>query len=150
MTIDRAHIGRSWEPWEVEIEKGRLRLLAKSMGETRPIYIDDEAARAAGYRGMVAPLTMPYTLLADSPTGQQYLADVGIPTARMLHAEVALEFHDLICAGDRIRVDRRLTDIIVKKGGALEFAVFESTFRHSETGALVATLQSLMAVRNPT
>ncbi|MCC7131813.1 MAG: MaoC family dehydratase N-terminal domain-containing protein [Gemmatimonadales bacterium] len=148
--IDRAQIGRTWAPWEVEIEKGRLRLLAKAMGETRPIYTDDAAARAAGYRGIVAPLTMPYCLLADSPGGQQYLADVGIPTARMLHAEVHVEHHDLICAGDRIRVDRRLTDIVVKKGGALEFVTFESTFRHADGGGLVATVKSLMAVKNPT
>ncbi len=148
--IDRSLIGRTWEPWEVEIEKGRLRLLAKATGETRPIYTDDAAAKAAGYRGIVAPLTMPYCLLADSPTGQQYLADVGIPTARMLHAEVQLEYRDVICAGDRIRVDRRLVDVIVKKGGALELVAFESTFRHAESGALVATTRSLMAVRNPT
>jgi len=42
--ISPAQIGRAWEPWEVEIEKGRLKLLVKAMGETRPIYTDDEAA----------------------------------------------------------------------------------------------------------
>jgi len=147
--IDRAQIGRSWGPWDVEIDRWRLKLLAKSMGETRPIYVDEDAARAAGYRGIVAPPTLPYCLLADSPTGQQYLAEVGIPIARMLHAEVELEYHDVICSGDRIQVERRLADVIVKKGGALEFAVFEATFRHSATGRLVATLRSLMAVKTP-
>lgn len=53
--IDRASIGRTWGPWDVVVEKGRLRLLAKAIGETRPVYTDEAAARAAGYRSILAP-----------------------------------------------------------------------------------------------
>src|SRR6185295_10089993 len=147
--IDRAHIGRTWDPWEVDVEKGRLKLLAKAIGETRPIYTDERAAQAAGYRSILGPPTLPYCLLTDSPIGQQYLSDIGIPTERMLLAEVEITCHGLICAGDRIRVTRRVADILVKKGGALELVVFECEFTNCADGRLVATTRNLMAVKNP-
>lgn len=145
--IDRRQVGRTWDPWVTEVEKGQLKLLAKALGETRPIYTDEAAAVAAGYRSVLAPLTFPYCLMADGPGGQQYLRDVGIPTERMLHAEFSLTAIDVICAGDRVRTTRRLADIIVKKGGALEFAVFECEFTNCADERLVARVKSLMAVR---
>ena len=147
--IDRVHIGKTWEPWVTEVEKGRLQLLAKAIGETRPIYTDEAAAQAAGYRSILGPLTLPYCLLADSPGGQGYPAEIGIPTERMLHADMQLKQLDVICAGDRIKVTRRVADIIVKKGGALEFVIFESDFFNCADGRLVAQVRSSLAVRNP-
>ncbi len=146
--IDRTHIGKSWDPWICEVEKGRLRLLAKAIGETRPIYLDEAAAKAAGYRSILAPLTFAYCLLADDPGGHGFLAELGIPTERILHGELQLKRFESICAGDRIRVTRVLTDVIVKKGGALEFAVFDSEFTHCDGGRAVARVRNLLAVRN--
>jgi acyl dehydratase len=146
--IDRAHIGRTWPPWEVEIERGRLRLFAKAIGETRPIYTDECAAQAAGYRSIVAPPTFAYCLLADSPSGSDYLPEVGIPITQVLHGEQEYTFHQIMCAGDRLRVTRRVADIYEKKGGALEFVVFESEVRRCDTGDLVASGRQVMIRRN--
>ncbi len=147
--IDRAHIGKTWGPWTVDVEKGRLRLLAKAIGETRPVYHDEAAARAAGYRSILAPLTFAYCLLADDPGGHGYLGELGIPTERILHGELQLKLFDSICAGDRIRLTRVLSDVIVKKGGALEFAVFDSVVTNCDGDRTVARIRNLLAVRNP-
>ena len=146
--IDRAHVGKTWEPWIVDVEMGRLRLLAKAIGETRPVYHDEAAAQAAGYRSILAPLTFAYCLLADDPGGHGFLAELGIPTERILHGELQLKRFESICAGDRIRVTRVLTDVIVKKGGALEFAVFDSEFTNCDGNRPVALVRNLLAVRN--
>jgi len=146
--IDRTLIGREWPPWEVEIEKGRLRLLAKAIGETRPIYTDEGAARAAGYRSIVAPPTFAFCLQADSPGGSDYLTDVGIPLTDVLHGEQAFTLHAIMCAGDRVRVTRRVTDIYAKKGGTLEFVVFESEVRFADSGALAAAGRQTMIWRH--
>ncbi len=146
--IDRAIIGREWPPFEVEIEKGRLTLLAKAIGETRPIYTDEAAARAAGYRSIVAPPTFAFCLQADSPIGSGYLTDVGIPITDVLHGEQSYTFHDVMCAGDRVRVTRRVVDVYDKKGGALEFVAFESEVRHADSGALVAVGRQVMIWRH--
>ena len=146
--IDRAHIGKTWGPWISEVEKGRLRLFAKAVGETRPVYHDEAAARAAGYRSILAPLTFAYCLLADDPGAHGYLAELGIPTERILHGELQLKAFESICAGDRIRVTRVLTDVIVKKGGALEFAVFDTDVTNCDGDRPVARVRNLLAVRN--
>lgn len=146
--IDRRHIGHTWPAWEVEIEKGRLRLLAKAIGETRPIYTDEAAAQAAGYRSIVAPPTFAFCLQADSPVGSGYLTDVGIPISQVLHGEQEYTFHQVMCAGDRVRVTRRVADIYEKKGGELEFVVFESEVRRCDTDELVASGRQVMIRRN--
>jgi acyl dehydratase len=141
---DRAMIGHRWGPWEVEIEAGRLRLLAKAMGETRPIYTDVAAARAAGHRSIVAPPTFPFCLLADSPVGAGYLAEVGIPVAEVLHGEQQFTYHQLLCAGDRVWVTRRVTDVYEKKGGALQFVVLESEVRLADGDVPAVTMRQVM------
>ena len=146
--IDRSQVGREWPPWEVEIERGRLRLFAKAIGETRPIYLDEAKARAAGYRSIVAPPTFAYALLADNPGGSAYLTDVGIPISNVLHGEQHYTFHAIMCAGDRIRLTRRVAEIYEKKGGALEFVVFESEARFADSNELIAKGRQVMVKRN--
>lgn len=145
--IDRSIIGFSWGHWEVDIEVGRLRLLAKAMGETRPIYTDVAAARAAGYRSLIAPPTFAFCLLADSPVGSGYLADVGIPIAEVLHGEQHFTYHQLMCAGDRVRVTRQVADCYEKKGGALGFVVLESRITFAADDSLIATGRQVMVHR---
>lgn len=148
--IDRANLGRTWPSWTVEVERGRLRLLAKALGETRPVYLDDTAARQAGYRSILAPLTFPHCLLTDDPAGLHYLTELGIPTERMLHAEWQLTPLAPICAGDRIRVTRRVADLVVKKGGALEFVTFDCEFANAADDSPVARVRTVLAIRWPT
>lgn len=146
--IDRSQVGRTWAPWEVTIEAGRLRLLAKAIGETRAIHVDEAAAHAAGYRGLVAPPTFAFCLLADGPVGSRYLQDVGIPLEGVLHGEQSYTLHGVLCAGDRVRVQRSVLDIYEKKGGALEFVVFGSEVHDVSTGDLRASGRQTMIWRH--
>jgi len=148
--IDRSIIGHRWPSWEVDIEEGRLRLLAKSIGETRPIYIDRDAARAAGYRTILAPPTFAFCLLADSPIGPGYLADISIPIAQVLHGEQRLEMHRVMCAGDRVRVTRHVDGVFEKKGGALLFVALGFEVHDSASGELMVSGRQLMIRRERT
>ena len=47
--IDRAWVGHVFEPLDVDVELGRLRQFAKAIGEARPEYISEAAARARGF-----------------------------------------------------------------------------------------------------
>jgi acyl dehydratase len=146
--IDRRQIGRTWPPFETEVEKGRLRLFAKAIGETGAIHVDEAAARAAGYRSLVAPPTFVACLTADTPVPLSYVQEVGIPVERMLHAEVTIRHFRPVCAGDRLRLSRRLSDIYEKKGGALEFIVFDIDVHDATSGELVAELRSVFVDRD--
>ena len=48
--IDKKHIGHELPASVLDVEKGRLRFFAKAIGETDPVYTDEAAAEAAGYR----------------------------------------------------------------------------------------------------
>ena len=55
--IDKKWIGHDLQTSTMTIERGRLRLFAKAIGETDPVYTDVEAAKAAGYPDLPAPPT---------------------------------------------------------------------------------------------
>ncbi len=44
-------------PMPFEVERGRLRFFAETIGRTDPIYFDLDAARRAGHRDLPVPLT---------------------------------------------------------------------------------------------
>ena len=56
-------IGHRFPPYTVEVEKQPLRLFAKAIGERAPVYTDEAAAQAEGYRSILAPPTYLFTLL---------------------------------------------------------------------------------------
>ncbi|MFX8414337.1 MaoC family dehydratase N-terminal domain-containing protein, partial [Acinetobacter baumannii] len=55
--IDRKWIGYELPPSVLPIARPRLLFLAKATGQTHPIYVDVDAARAAGYPDLPAPPT---------------------------------------------------------------------------------------------
>ncbi len=60
----RNTIGMKTDPVTSEVEAGRLSFFCETLGETNPIHHDAEAARAAGFPGVVAALTVP--MLVDT------------------------------------------------------------------------------------
>ena len=46
--IEKKHIGHEFSSVTVPVEEGRLKFLAKALGMTQGIYIDPDAAAAAG------------------------------------------------------------------------------------------------------
>ena len=51
----RAAIGVEGPPAVMEVEKTNCRMFARSVGHTDPIFYDEAAAKARGYRSIVAP-----------------------------------------------------------------------------------------------
>ncbi|MEZ4586718.1 MAG: MaoC family dehydratase N-terminal domain-containing protein [Gemmatimonadales bacterium] len=146
--IDPKHVGKTWPPYEVEIDKSQLRLFAKAIDETRPEYVDEAAARRAGHPSLLAPPTFAIALAAADPNGLDYLHDVGIPIARLLHADQRFTYHAPMFAGHRVAVTRRVADVYAKKNGALEFVRFEMEFRDAESQDLLVESAMLLVVRH--
>ena len=55
--VDKKFIGYEVPPTLWDVEKGRIRFFAEVIGNADPIYLDEAAAKAAGYRNVVAPPT---------------------------------------------------------------------------------------------
>ncbi len=145
--LDPAFIGREYPPFTVEVEKGRLRLFAKAIGEDDPVYTDEDAAKAAGYRSLPAPPTFPFTIAMDAEQPFLVLEDLGIDKTKSVHGEQSFTYHGDICAGDVITGRQRIAEMFEKKGGALLFIVTETNLRNQDD-APVCDLRTVIVVRN--
>ncbi len=145
--IDRSYIGHKSEPLTVAVEPFQLRLFAKAIGETNPIYLEEEAAKAAGHRNMLAPPTFANSLSLSQPDPFGHWPAMGIELAKVLHGEQKFEYFAPICAGDTITLQDEITDIYDKKDGAMEFVVSETTVTNQD-GELVGKMTSVLVQRH--
>jgi acyl dehydratase len=145
--IDKSHIGLVSESHSVNVEKGRLKFFAKAIGETNPIYFDEAAAKAAGYRSIPAPPTFLFSLDFEQKNPFAVLETLKIQLGKVLHAEQSFNYYASVCAGDTVTLQSKVIDIYDKKGGALGFVVQEFTVMNQDD-TLVAKMQRTIVVRN--
>ena len=141
-------VGYRTRPFSVEVEKGRLRLFAKAIGETDPLYVDEIAAQALGYRSLPVPPTFLFCLEMERPDPYDWFRDLGIPLGWVLHGEQAFVYHATACAGDVLTFNGEVIDIYAKKAGALEFLVQHVVISAAD-GGLVAEFDRTVVIRHP-
>lgn len=135
-------------PVTVAVEKGQLAFFAKAIGEDNPIYCDEDAAKNAGYRGIVAPPTYTFSLNNLSRRDPfAYMPEIGMDISNVLHAEEKFEYFGDICAGDVLTMQEEIVDIYDKKGGALQFFVTEMPVINQD-GKVVVKATNVLAIRN--
>lgn len=145
--IDKKWIGYTGPEVRFDIERGRLKFFAQAIGESNPIYLDQGAARAAGYRDLPVPPT--FLLAADLDSNELFstLAKMGVSLGKILHGEQGYTYYQPVCAGETVTVCSRISDIYDKKGGALEFIIRDSSVTNA-SGELAAEFRSVIVVRN--
>ena len=124
MAVKTEAIGKEWPPASFEVEAARINQYANAVGEDNPIYHDAEAAKAAGFRDLVAPpmFCVVYSARAMGPAILD--PEVGINLATMLHGSQEFEWDEPVCDGDVISTAATLKEIYEKDGKG--FYVFES------------------------
>lgn len=147
MAIDRAVIGTELATTSMHVERGRLRLFCKAIGEDDPVYSDVAAARAAGYPDLPAPPTFLCALHHEQPDQFAWLAALGVSADRVLHGEQGFTYHAMAFAGDRLTARSRITDVYAKKNGALEFIARETAVTDQDERP-IADLQDTVVVRS--
>lgn len=145
--IDKKHIGRTTAPQTIDVEKGRLKFFAKAIGETDPVYTDEEAAKAAGYPALPAPPTFAFCLEMETNSLWDNIAAMGVPVGKILHGSQTFKYLAPILAGDKITFVTKVSDIYDKKGGKMEFIIEDSTATN-QNGTPVAELQRVIVVIN--
>lgn len=134
-------------PFTVEVERGRLHFFAKVTGQTDPVYLDAETARAAGHPDLPVPATFFFSLGLEAADPFGYLERLGVDLRFVLHGEQSFTYHRLAYAGDRLTLTERVADVYAKRGGALEFLVKETDI--TRDGQPVAQARSVIVVRHP-
>ena len=149
MTIDRAKaLQFEIAPMPLEVERGRLRFFAETIGLTDPVYVDVDAARRAGHRDLPVPPTfLGHSLELELPNPMGWLAAIGGDLTRTTHAEQAFVYHAMAYAGDRLVLYRRIVDVYTKKNGALEFVVKQTDVKRG--AQTLAEIRSTIALRHP-
>ena len=145
--IDKKHIGYEFPPVNVSVEEWRLKFLAKSLGETRGIYSDPDAAKAAGLPGLLAPPTFPFMLEIDALDLEKFMSLLGESLEKLLHGEENFSYYAPIYAGDKITVRKTITDIVDKKEGTLQFVISDNTFTNQD-GIVVAETRTNYVFRH--
>lgn len=143
--LNPQNIGRKSEQREIVVEHGQLKLFAKAIQETNPIYFDQAAAKAAGHRDILAPPTFGNCLKLLAPSIDLSYDSLGIDYKGLLHAEEKIEAFHPIYAGDQLSLVTEVVDMYEKKGGALQFLVMRTDIRRDDT--LVQTLTGTVVMR---
>jgi acyl dehydratase len=117
LNADEGFVGRVFtlpQPYEVEPEV--LRAFARSVGATHPACHDAAAARALGYRDIVATPT--FAVVIAQAAEAIYINDpaAGIDFTRVVHAEERFEHHHPIVAGDRVAATVEVVAITARAG----------------------------------
>ena len=147
MPLATRHIGHSFPPFSVDVEKGRLKFFAQAIGQDDPVYSDEAAARAAGHPALPVPPTFLFCLEMDAPDPGAMKDLLDMPLPKVLHGEQRFTYHAMAYAGDTLTFEQRIADIYAKKGGLLEFVVRETRVTN-QRGQHIADLNSITVVRH--
>lgn len=138
-------VGRSFPPVRPYlVGREKVREFSRAVFATNPINLDPDAARAAGYRDVVAPPTFP--IVIQELTLAQLLAepDAGIDFSRVVHGDQRFSFSRPIVAGDELTAT--LTVVSVKSLGGHSIVTARSDIRDA-AGEHVVTATSALVVR---
>lgn len=137
----RGLIGPIGEEVMTPVELGAVRRMALAVGDLDPIHFEEAAARARGFRGIVAPWPLLW-LYFFTCTIYEHDFPFGKAT---VHGQDDYEFHEPMVVGDLITVRTAMVDARLKFGktGRLGQVVSERRFTN-QRGELCAVLRTTL------
>jgi acyl dehydratase len=135
VSVNAAAVGKEYPSTTYEVGLEKVREYANAVGQTEPVHHDRDAARAAGFRDVVAPpmFTVVYSAASMGPAILD--PEVGINFAAMVHGGQEFVWGEPVCAGDEITTTASVREIFEKDGMA--FYVFESVSTNQEGDEVV-------------
>ncbi|MGW6059616.1 MaoC family dehydratase N-terminal domain-containing protein [Streptomyces sp. NPDC055189] len=147
MSLPATAIGTQLPPVTMTVERGRLQLFARAIGEDNPLYTDPAAAREAGHPDLPVPPTFLFGIELQQPDPFAYLSAHGIDMLQVLHGEQEFTYHSTAHAGDTLTARSTIVDVRSKNGGALDLLTKDTTVTRAD-GTRVADLRTITVVRN--
>ena len=136
MPVNTEAIGKTFPPAVYAVGREKVREFAHAVGETDPLHLDVEAARAAGFADVVAPPMFAVVYSAPVMAPAIFDPEVGINLATMVHGGQEFVWGEPVVAGDEITTTAEVKDISERNG--MGFYVFETVSRNQD-GADVCT-----------
>ena len=111
MAVSTAAVGKSYAPVTYAVGREKIKEYALAVGETSPLHLDVDAARAAGHRDVVAPPMFAAVYCSPAITPAYFDPDVGIDFARLVHSEQEFTWGPLVISGDEVTTTVTVKDI---------------------------------------
>ncbi len=127
-------IGKRYAAVSYAVGREKIREYASAVGETDPLHHDLEAARAAGYRDLVAPPMFSVVYCRQALGKALFDPELAIDFSMLVHGSQEFRWGELVLAGDEISTVLSVKDISARAG--LGFYIFESV-SENERGDLV-------------
>ena len=124
MPVNTQAIGKKYVPVLYAVGREKIREYARAVGETNPVHLDLDAARAAGHADLVAPPMFAVVYSAPSVGPPIFDPEIGLNFAMMVHGGQQFEWGPLVIAGDEITTTTSVKDISERDGRG--YYVFES------------------------
>src|SRR3954447_19856781 len=124
MPLQTDAVGKTYPPLIYAVGREKVREYALAVGETNPLHLDVEAARAAGHRDVVAPPMFAVVYSAPAMGPAIFDPDVGMNFAMMVHGGQEFVWGPLVVAGDEVTTTVTVKDISERDGRG--YYVFES------------------------
>ncbi|HEY7721725.1 MAG TPA: MaoC family dehydratase N-terminal domain-containing protein [Pedococcus sp.] len=103
MAVNADFQGRTYPPsGPYAVDAAALAAFAAAVGTTDPVHTDADAARAAGYRDVIAPPTFAVTIAQQCDRQLVEDPEAGIDFSRVVHGEQRFVHHRPITAGDEV------------------------------------------------
>ena len=129
-------IGKTYPPVVYAVGREKVAEFALATGETEPLHLDVEAARAAGHADLVAPPMFSVVYQWRAVTPAIFDPEIGIDFARLLHTAQEFRWGPLVVAGDEATTITRIASISERAGLELFSLEAESV---NQRGEVVAT-----------
>jgi acyl dehydratase len=125
MAVNTDVIGKTYPPTTYAVGREKVREYALAVGESNPLHLDVEAARAAGHDDVIAPPMFAVVFAMPAVAPAMFDPEVGIDFARLVHAGQEFTWGPLVVAGDEIETTATVSDVTERAGSG--FFVFETT-----------------------
>jgi hypothetical protein len=143
----RARIGVESDTWTLEVDKTAVRMFARSVQYTDPIFYDEAFAKSKGYRSLLAPPhylgTPVFNPAASDPTfgGPRGGGGPGRGNPklkRILNGGTDIEYFDTVQAGDVLQASSKVEDIVERKGSMGPMVITTTATTYTRDGKVVA------------
>jgi acyl dehydratase len=124
MALKTDAVGKEWPGSTYQVGREKIKEYASAVGIDNPVHFDVEAARAAGFRDVVAPPM--FAVVYSSPAMAPAILDpeVELNFAAMVHGGQEFEWDEPACSGDEVTTTAKCLSIEEKDGKG--FYVFET------------------------
>ncbi len=134
MALKTDAVGKSWPAFDYEIGREKIREYVNVLGIDNPVHFDAAAAKAAGFRNIVAPPMFVVVYSAGAMGPVLFDPEVEMNFAAMVHGGQEFQWGEPVCSGDLITTTPSCKEIYEKDGKG--FYVFE-TVSVNQDGAQV-------------